>query len=93
MKLKFNAPLDPGFKPMAVVYRDFEAAVKAEGGEIYQQKERASERHSSKGHRILATIVANHSGVGKLRGELASLCNDNWCCKANKPLVVWFIIG
>ena len=33
MKLKVNAPLDPGFMPMAVVYRNFEAAVKAEGGE------------------------------------------------------------
>ena len=33
MNLKFNAPLDPGFMPMAVVYRDFQAAVKAEGGE------------------------------------------------------------
>ena len=33
MKLKVNAPLDPGFMPMAVVYRDFQAAVKAEGGE------------------------------------------------------------
>ena len=33
MKLKVNAPLDPGFMPMAVVYRDFEAAVKACGGE------------------------------------------------------------
>lgn len=33
MKLKVLAPLDPGFMPMAVVYRDFEAAVKAEGGE------------------------------------------------------------
>ncbi len=33
MNLKFNAPLDPGFMPMAVVYRDFEAAVKAAGGE------------------------------------------------------------
>ena len=33
MFLKFNAPLDPGFKPMAVVYRDFEAAVAAEGGQ------------------------------------------------------------
>ena len=33
MKLKVNAPLDPGFMPMAVVYRDFEAAVKAAGGE------------------------------------------------------------
>ena len=33
MKLKVNAPLDPGFMPMAIVYRDFEAAVKAEGGE------------------------------------------------------------
>ena len=31
MKLKVNAPLDPGFMPMAVVYREFEAAVKAEG--------------------------------------------------------------
>ena len=33
MQLKFNAPLDPGFMPMAVVYRDFEAKVKAEGGQ------------------------------------------------------------
>ena len=33
MKLKVNAPLDPGFMPMSIVYRDFEAAVKAEGGE------------------------------------------------------------
>ena len=33
MLLKFNAPLDPGFMPMAVVYRDFEAKVKAEGGQ------------------------------------------------------------
>ena len=33
MKLMFNAPLDPGFMPMAVVYRDFEAAVAAEGGQ------------------------------------------------------------
>ncbi|MBE6656672.1 MAG: ROK family protein [Ruminococcaceae bacterium] len=33
MKLKFNAPLDPGFMPMAVVYRDFEAKVKEAGGE------------------------------------------------------------
>ena len=33
MLLKVNAPLDPGFMPMAVVYRDFEAAVKAVGGE------------------------------------------------------------
>ena len=33
MKLKMNAPLDPGFMPMSVVYRDFEAAVKAAGGE------------------------------------------------------------
>lgn len=33
MNLKVLAPLDPGFMPMAVVYRDFEAAVKAEGGE------------------------------------------------------------
>ena len=33
MFLKVNAPLDPGFMPMAVVYRDFEAAVKAAGGE------------------------------------------------------------
>ena len=23
MKLKMNAPLDPGFMPMAVVYREF----------------------------------------------------------------------
>ena len=33
MLLKFNAPLDPGFMPMAVVYRDFEAKVKEEGGQ------------------------------------------------------------
>ncbi len=33
MLLKVNAPLDPGFMPMAVVYREFEAAVKAVGGE------------------------------------------------------------
>ena len=33
MLLKVNAPLDPGFMPMAVVFRDFEAAVKAEGGQ------------------------------------------------------------
>ena len=33
MKLKFNAPLDPGFAPMSVVLRDFAAAVKAAGGE------------------------------------------------------------
>ncbi len=33
MKLKVNAPLDPGYMPMAVVYRDFEEAVKAEGGQ------------------------------------------------------------
>ena len=33
MKLKVNAPLDPGFMPMSVVFRDFEAAVKAEGGQ------------------------------------------------------------
>ena len=33
MKLKVNAPLDPGFMPMAVVYRDFEAAVAKEGGQ------------------------------------------------------------
>ena len=33
MQLKMNAPLDPGFMPMAVVYRDFEAKVKAEGGQ------------------------------------------------------------
>ena len=33
MKLKVNAPLDPGFMPMSLVYRDFEAAVKAEGGQ------------------------------------------------------------
>ncbi len=33
MKLKVNAPLDPGFIPMAIAYRDFEAKVKAEGGE------------------------------------------------------------
>ena len=33
MKLKVNAPLDPGFMPMALVFRDFENAVKAEGGQ------------------------------------------------------------
>ena len=33
MNLKVKAPLDPGFMPMSIVYRDFEAAVKAEGGE------------------------------------------------------------
>ncbi len=33
MKLKVNAPLDPGFMPMSVVYRDFEAAAKAAGSE------------------------------------------------------------
>ena len=33
MNLKVKAPLDPGFMPMAIVFRDFEAAVKAEGGE------------------------------------------------------------
>ena len=33
MFLKVNAPLDPGFMPMAVVFREFEVAVKAAGGE------------------------------------------------------------
>ena len=33
MLLKVNAPLDPGFMPMSLVYRDFQAAVKAAGGE------------------------------------------------------------
>ena len=33
MKLKVNAPLDPGFMPMSIVYRDFQAAVAAEGGQ------------------------------------------------------------
>ena len=33
MLLKVKAPLDPGFMPMSVVYRDFEAKVKAEGGQ------------------------------------------------------------
>ena len=33
MNLKVNAPLDPGYMPMAVVYRDFQNAVKAAGGE------------------------------------------------------------
>ena len=33
MKLKVTAPLDPGFMPMAVVYREFEEKVKAEGGQ------------------------------------------------------------
>ena len=32
MNLKFNAPLDPGFMPMAVVFRDFQEKVKAAGG-------------------------------------------------------------
>ncbi len=33
MNLKVKAPLDKDFMPMAIVYRDFESAVKAEGGE------------------------------------------------------------
>ncbi len=33
MNLKVNAPLDSSFMPMAIVYRDFENAVKAEGGQ------------------------------------------------------------
>jgi len=33
MNLKVNAPLDPGFMPMSIVYRNFEAAAKAAGGE------------------------------------------------------------
>ena len=33
MKLKVNAPLDPGFMPMSLVLREFEEAVKQEGGE------------------------------------------------------------
>ena len=33
MYLKINAPLDPGFMPMAVVYRNFQEAVKTVGGE------------------------------------------------------------
>ena len=33
MLLKVKAPLDPGFTPMSLVYRDFEARVKAEGGQ------------------------------------------------------------
>ena len=33
MLLKVKAPLEPDFMPMAVVYRDFEARVKAEGGQ------------------------------------------------------------
>ena len=33
MLLKVKAPLDPGFMPMSIVYRDFEAAVKAVGGQ------------------------------------------------------------
>ena len=32
MNLKFNALLDPGFMPMAVVFRNFQEKVKAEGG-------------------------------------------------------------
>lgn len=33
MKLKVSAPLDPGFMPMSLVYREFEEAVQKEGGE------------------------------------------------------------
>ena len=33
MLLKVKAPLDPGFMPMSIVYRDFEAAVKSVGGQ------------------------------------------------------------
>ncbi len=33
MLLKVKAPLDPGFMPMSVVYRDFTVAVNAAGGE------------------------------------------------------------
>ena len=33
MLLKVKAPLDPGFMPMSIVYRDFEAAVAAKGGQ------------------------------------------------------------
>lgn len=33
MNLKYNAPLDPCFQPMEMVLRDFEARVKAEGGQ------------------------------------------------------------
>ena len=33
MLLKVKAPLDPGFMPMSIVYRDFENAVKAVGGQ------------------------------------------------------------
>ena len=33
MALKINAPLDPGFSPMAEIYRDFEAAAKESGGQ------------------------------------------------------------
>ncbi|MBE6606760.1 MAG: ROK family protein [Ruminococcaceae bacterium] len=33
MNLKVNAPLDPGYMPMAVVYRDFQNAVKTAGGQ------------------------------------------------------------
>ncbi|MBR2343458.1 MAG: ROK family protein, partial [Clostridia bacterium] len=33
MLLKVKAPLDPGFMPMAVVYREFEEKVKAVGGQ------------------------------------------------------------
>jgi len=32
MKLKVNAPLDPGFAPMALVFKDFQNKVAAEGG-------------------------------------------------------------
>ena len=33
MNLKVPAPLDPGFMPMSVIFRDFESAVKLIGGE------------------------------------------------------------
>jgi len=33
INLKVTAPLDPGFQPMSVVYRDFEAAAKAADGD------------------------------------------------------------
>ena len=38
MKLKVNAPFDPEFMPMAVVYREFKAAVRARVGLPIKQK-------------------------------------------------------
>ena len=46
MKLKVNAPLDPGFMPMSVVYRDFEAAVKAHK-HVYCEKPAAPDAYGA----------------------------------------------